>query len=267
MEQPSTSTTATTLAVLCGKTFDHVAVLDVPATRLRIYARQGRDGFRIVDELITNDSGNVPSHIAVSPDGLHLAVTHPHGNVFAYSVNPSNDVRPPGSPNAGLGDRPTHLNMVGQLDWHSYKGKQGATSGDRCHTWHCCTFAPDSSHIFCSMTLDHEPKRHPIVIWDHIGRVNKRLLESSNNGVPHMVTSLCAQPLCRPMELFALTSSGLVVIWASRLVQNWSIIDQGFESFEQNRPHIELEDDFDVVHEAPRTAQLEAVQDETLVID
>ena len=264
-EQPSTSSgTAVTVAVLCGKNFDHLAVLDGPATRLRLYVMQGADGFRLVDELITNERGKRPSHIAVSPDGLCLAVTHPLGNVFAYSVNSGDDGPSPGSPNRRQGDGKTPLAMVGQLDWHSYKGKQGAKQGDRCHTWHCCTFAPDSSHIFCSMTLDHEPKRHPVVIWDHVGGKNKRLLESSTDGVPHMVTSLCAHPHCRPMELFALSSSGLVVIWASRLVQNWSVIDQGFESFEQNRSHIEREDDFDVT----RTGAVELVQDDDeLVID
>lgn len=266
-EETSTRTDAMTLAVLCGESFDHLAVLDGPTTRLRIYERQGPDGFRIVDEMITNDGGNVPSHLAVSPDGLHLAVTHPHGNVFAYSVTSGNGTPPPRSPRGRQPGSSNRLRVVGHLHWDSWKGKQGAKSGERLHTWHCCTFAPDSRHIFCSMTLDHDPKRHPIVIWDHLGSTSKRILESSTNGVPHVVTSLCAHPARRPMELFALSSSGLVVIWASRLVQNWSVIDQGFESFEQNRSHIEQEDDFDVVPEAPVTGVVAPEQDDSLEID
>jgi hypothetical protein len=50
-------------------------------------------------------------------------------------------------------------------------------------------------------------------------------------------------------------------------VQNWSVIDQGFESFEQNRSHIEQEDDFDVVPEAPVTGVVAPEQDDSLEID
>ena len=253
------------LAVRCGKKFDHLAVLDVPAGTLRLYARQGPDAFRLIDELKTNNKHKRPSHLAVSPNGRRLVVTHPNGNIFAFSVNTDDNVSSLESPNKNHHHEVMHLAMIGQLDWHSHRGKPGAKEGERYHTWHTCTFAPDSTHVFCSMTLDHEPKKHPIVIWDPVSNVNKRLLESSNNCVPHLVTSMCAHPHSRPMELFALNTSGLVVIWAPRLVQNWSVIEQGFESFEQNRLHIEEEDDFDVVEGGTRPD--EVVQDEALQID
>ena len=55
-----------------------------------------------------------------------------------------------------------------------------------------------------------------------------------------------AHPLVRPMRLFCLTSTGIVNVWSSKLVQDWTLVEPHWEFYESNKVYHEKEDDWDL---------------------
>jgi hypothetical protein len=134
------------------------------------------------------------------------------------------------------------------------------------HTWHESSFAPDSRTLFCSVSTGSKyaydlgeavpgeyafpnpagpTELNAIIAWDLVGNTWKSMMRSHWDGVEHVPIVLETHPLVRPMRLFSLNSTGMINVWASKMVQDWTIIEPHWDYYESNKVYHEKEDDFD----------------------
>jgi len=288
---PAAAATGRLLVALCGDRFDHLAVLDIPRAILRLYALRtspvGQEpALCLLDEVKTTCSFHepilaLPSHMAVSPDGRRIAITHPKAYVYVFDVNTNPLVLELQSPSKLEHQEVMPLGCFGFTDWDAPTGRWedlGQGKKPRVHTWHSSAWAPDSTTLFCTLStgLTHTvgagstastastapaasaaraaPKPKPpaptelngTIVWDLKRNYWKSLLRSDSEGVEHRVVALVAHPLVRPMRLFCLTSTGIVNVWASKLVQDWTLVEPHWEFYESNKVYHEKEDDWDL---------------------
>ena len=111
--------------------------------------------------------------------------------------------------------------------------------------------------LFCSVTIDFtsKPPKAGVIAFDikraeWTGMLCSGSFPYKNEDAKDEIISLAMHPLVRPVQLFCLTSTGLVNVWCSTLVQDWATIEPGWKFYMENKRYIEREDDWDHWDEA-----------------
>ncbi|GAA5858180.1 hypothetical protein JCM1840_001074 [Sporobolomyces johnsonii] len=106
--------------------------------------------------------------------------------------------------------------------------------------WNGCGFSSDGEYVIGG--AGHKGS-HNIYIWDRDSGGLVKILE----GPKDPLEDLDWHPL-RPL-IASVSSLGLIHIWVTPIVENWSAHAPGFEELDENREYEEKEDEFDIEDE------------------
>ena len=198
----------------------------------RLTLLDGKD-LNLLDTMHFSDVAGVQaSHITLSSDAAHIAITYPCGFVYVIEVSSQHIVD----------------NVTGNSGWSfsmkisarfDFEGGGNNKNGARKHSWITSRFSPDGAHLFTSIRL--EGSDHNIITWNHVEGQAENLLQ----GPGGTIIALDSLPDMRPMQVFALSSDGCIYVWSSIVSQQWCVFHPEFETLERNRLYVEEETEFD----------------------
>ncbi|GJN90498.1 hypothetical protein Rhopal_003509-T1 [Rhodotorula paludigena] len=123
--------------------------------------------------------------------------------------------------------------------------------------WNGCGFSSDGEYIIGG--AGHKAA-HNIYIWDRETGGLAKILE----GPTDPCEDLTWHPL-RPL-IASVSSLGMIHLWVTPTVENWSAYAPGFEELDENREYEEKEDEFDFEDETAVRRRAAGAQDESVDI-
>ncbi|KPV74652.1 uncharacterized protein RHOBADRAFT_53613 [Rhodotorula graminis WP1] len=121
--------------------------------------------------------------------------------------------------------------------------------------WNGCGFSSDGEYIIGG--AGHKGA-HNIYIWDRVTGALAKILE----GPKDPCEDLTWHPF-RPL-IASVSTLGLIHLWVTPVVENWSAYAPGFEELDENREYEEKEDDFDFEDESALRRRAQGTYDGAL---
>ncbi|GAA5845463.1 hypothetical protein JCM9279_003041 [Rhodotorula babjevae] len=121
--------------------------------------------------------------------------------------------------------------------------------------WNGCGFSSDGEYIIGG--AGHKGA-HNIYIWDRVTGALAKILE----GPKDPCEDLTWHPF-RPL-IASVSTLGLIHLWVTPVVENWSAYAPGFEELDENREYEEKEDEFDFEDESALRRRAQGTYDGAL---